>query len=80
MFLSTDPSPIRADGSGAPCGSGLVGAGTTAATPWRDLRPYGVAVRVVCTGALEQDQESFANHIQKRLEARSVQVWPQKAR
>jgi len=42
-----------------------------------DLRQYGVAVRVVCTGALEQDQESFANHIQKRLEARSVQVWPQ---
>src|ERR1035437_7895730 len=39
-----------------------------------DLRPYGVAVSVACTGALEQDQETFAVHIQKRLEARSVPV------
>lgn len=42
-----------------------------------DLRPYGIAVRVACTGALEQDQETFAAHIQKRLEARSVQVVPE---
>ncbi len=42
-----------------------------------DLRPYGMAVRVACTGALEQDQETFAAHIQKRLEARSVQIVPE---
>lgn len=38
------------------------------------LRQYGVAVRVVCTGALEQHQEAFSEHIQRRLEARKVQV------
>ena len=41
------------------------------------LRPYGVAIRVACTGVLQQDQEAFADHIQKRLEARSVQVVPE---
>lgn len=38
------------------------------------LRQYGIAVRVVCTGALEQHQEAFSEHIQRRLEARKVQV------
>lgn len=31
-------------------------------------------MRVVCTGALEQHQEAFSEHIQRRLEARKVQV------
>ncbi|MBK8801982.1 MAG: hypothetical protein IPN71_07985 [Fibrobacteres bacterium] len=38
------------------------------------LRQYGVAVRVVCTGALEQHQEAFTEHVKRRLEARKVQI------
>ncbi|MEN9308378.1 MAG: hypothetical protein RL173_2310 [Fibrobacterota bacterium] len=41
------------------------------------LKPYGVAVRVVCTGGLEQHQETFQNHIQNRLKARGVNILPE---
>jgi len=41
------------------------------------LRPYGVAVKVVCTGGLEQHQETFQNHIQHRLRARGVNILPE---
>lgn len=41
------------------------------------LRPYGVAVKVVCTGGLEQHQETFQNHIQNRLKARGVNILPE---
>ena len=38
------------------------------------LRPYGVAVRVVCTGDLRHREDEFAEHIRRRLEARAVRV------
>jgi hypothetical protein len=40
------------------------------------LRPYGVAVKVVCTGGLEQHKETFQDHIQTRLKARGVTILP----
>lgn len=40
------------------------------------LRPYGVAVKVIGTGGLEQHQETFQNHIQNRLRARGVLILP----
>lgn len=40
------------------------------------LRPYGVAVKAVCTGGLEQHRETFQNHIQNRLKARGVMILP----
>jgi hypothetical protein len=36
------------------------------------LRPYGVAVRVACTGAVEEHQEEFAQHVREQLESRGV--------
>ena len=39
-----------------------------------DIKQYGVAVRVACTGELEQHQEAFENHIRRRLEGRGIQV------
>ncbi len=41
------------------------------------LRPYGVAVKAICTGGLEQHQETFINHIQSRLKARGVLIVPE---
>ena len=41
------------------------------------LRPYGVAIKVVCTGGLEQHQETFQSHIQNRLSARGVTIVPE---
>lgn len=41
------------------------------------LRPYGVAVKVVCTGGLDQHQETFQNHIENRLKARGVVILPE---
>lgn len=58
----------------------LLAVGATPAGPYygRDalanIRQYGVVVRVACTGALEQHQEAFADHIQHRLEVRKLQV------
>lgn len=40
------------------------------------LRKYGVAVRVVCTGAISQHQDAFAAHLRNRLESRGIQVVP----
>ena len=41
------------------------------------LRPYGIAVKVVCTGGLEQHQETFKAHIENLLGARGVTVYPE---
>lgn len=40
------------------------------------LRPYGVSVKAVCTGGLEQHRETFQNHIENRLKARGVTILP----
>jgi len=39
-----------------------------------DIKQYGVAIRVACTGDLEQHQEAFQDHIRKRLEGRGIPV------
>lgn len=40
------------------------------------LKQYGVAVRVACTAELQQHQETFKAHIEKRLQSRGIQVVP----
>jgi hypothetical protein len=40
------------------------------------LREYGVAVRVLCTGALSQHNDVFRGHIENRLRNRGVEVVP----
>jgi hypothetical protein len=42
-----------------------------------DILHYGVAVRVVCTGDLEQHREAFLEHVKKRLEGRGIGVHPE---
>lgn len=41
------------------------------------LRPYGVSVKVLCTGGLEQHKETFQTHIESRLRSRGVQILPE---
>lgn len=40
------------------------------------LREYGVAVRVVCTGDLQQHQQAFKDHVENRLRSREIQIAP----
>ncbi len=40
------------------------------------LKPYGVVVKAVCTGGLEQHQQTFLAHIENRLRARGVAILP----
>lgn len=42
----------------------------------RKLREFGVAVRVVCTGDLEQHQDAFKEHVQSRLSSRGLEIVP----
>lgn len=57
--------PVQADESAAYGKSSLIG-----------LRKFGVAIKVLCLGDLEQHQEVFLEHMKQRIQSRNIPVVP----